>query len=164
MTKSADLVTFTEEILDGKLHFCAGSVRLVSPAKNEVGRWSKSITEAMKKGFRQKTKLNQWKHIEDIIDWFKIIKEKHIHIFVIFDINDLLSIKNRIFNEMIIKSCMNCINISSEGKVIIKNLRIFFSLFNNQQTWMKKESGIFDMMMDVYGGAKFWELVGIFIL
>ena len=118
----------------------------------------------MKKGFRQKTKLNQWKHIEDIIDWFKIIKEKHIHIFVIFDINDLLSIKNRIFNEMIIKSCMNCINISSEGKVIIKNLRIFFLLFNNQQTWMKKESGIFDMMMDVYGGAKFWELVGIFIL
>ena len=37
-------------------------------------------------------------------------------------------------------------------------------LFNKQRTWIKKESGLFDVTMGVYDGAEVCELVGIFIL
>ena len=64
------------------------SVRLTSPAKNELIRLSKCILEANNKELTQKLDMNQRKHREDVIDWFKGIKEKHPHKFVIFDIND----------------------------------------------------------------------------
>ena len=36
--------------------------------------------------------------------------------------------------------------------------------FNKQQTWIKKESGLFDATMDAYDGAEVFELVGSFLL
>ena len=37
-------------------------------------------------------------------------------------------------------------------------------LFNNQQTWIKRDSGQFDVMMGVYNGAKVCELVWNYLL
>ena len=34
-------------------------------------------------------------------------------------------------------------------------------LFNKQQTWIKKESGLFDITMAAYDGAEVCELVGV---
>ena len=50
-----------------------------------------------------------------------------------------------------------------EDKVIIKHARKSL-FFNQQQTWIKKESGLFDVTMGTYDGAEVCELVGIFIL
>ena len=38
------------------------------------------------------------------------------------------------------------------------------SLFNQEQTWMKKGSDLFDVSMGSYDGAEVCELIGIFIL
>ena len=37
-------------------------------------------------------------------------------------------------------------------------------LFNKQQTWIKKESGLLDVTMGAYDGAEVCELVGSFLL
>ena len=55
------------------------------------------------------------------------------------------------------------IKVYSEDKAIIKYARKSL-LFNQQQTWIKKESGLFDVTMGAYDGAEVCELVGIFIL
>ena len=44
------------------------SVRLMNPAKNELGRLSKFILQAMNKELRHKFNLNQWKNTDDVID------------------------------------------------------------------------------------------------
>ena len=64
------------------------SVRLLNPAKNELGRFSKFIIQAVSKELRHKLSMNQWKNTEDDIDWFKSIKDKQYCKFVIFDIKD----------------------------------------------------------------------------
>ena len=46
------------------------SVRLLHPAKNELGRLSKFIIQAVSKELRHKLNMNQWKNTEDDIDWF----------------------------------------------------------------------------------------------
>ena len=55
------------------------------------------------------------------------------------------------------------IKVSSENKAIIKHARKSL-LHNKQQTWIKKESELFDVTMGAYDGAEVCELVGIFIL
>ena len=52
-------------------------VRLINPAKYELGRLSKLIIQAVNKELRHKLNLNQWKNTEDAIEWFRSIKDKH---------------------------------------------------------------------------------------
>ena len=37
-------------------------------------------------------------------------------------------------------------------------------LFNNSEPWIKRGSGLFDVTIGAYNGAKVWELVGTFLL
>ena len=55
------------------------------------------------------------------------------------------------------------IKVSSASRVIIKHARKYL-LFNKQQAWVKKESGLFDVTMSAYDGAEVCEHVVIFIL
>ena len=65
------------------------SVLLINPAKNELGRFSKFIIQALNKELRHKFNLKQWKNTEDVIVWFSSINEKQLCKFVIFDNKDL---------------------------------------------------------------------------
>ena len=106
--------------------------------------------------------MNQWKNTEDVIDWFKSIKEKQLCKFVIVDIKNF----HPTIRESLLKQSFDFaekyIKVSSEGKAIIKYARKSL-LFNKQQTWVKKESGFFDVTMGAYDDAEVCELVGIFI-
>ena len=46
------------------------SVRLLNPAKIELGRLSKFIIQAVSKELRHKLNMSQWKNTEDDINWF----------------------------------------------------------------------------------------------
>ena len=46
------------------------TVRLINPAKNELGRISKLILDKINKKISQKFDLNQWKNTDIVIDWF----------------------------------------------------------------------------------------------
>ena len=47
------------------------TVRLINPAKNELGRISKLILDKINKNISQKSELNQWKNTDTVLDWFK---------------------------------------------------------------------------------------------
>ena len=62
--------------------------RLLNPAKNELGRISKAILDKINLNLRNTTKTDQWKNTNDLISWFKSIKNKQNCTFISFDIKD----------------------------------------------------------------------------
>ena len=64
------------------------TVRLMNPAKNELGRISKLILDKINKKISQKFELNQWKSTNVVIDWFKQIKNKNLYKFATFDVKE----------------------------------------------------------------------------
>ena len=64
------------------------TTRLINPAKNELGRISKSILEKLNKSIRESLQLQQWKSTSDVLQWFNKIKNKQQSKFIVFDIKD----------------------------------------------------------------------------
>ena len=46
-------------------------VRLINPAKNELGRVSKAILGKINLTKREHFSVKQWKNTQKVIDWFK---------------------------------------------------------------------------------------------
>ena len=112
--------------------------RLINSAKNELGRFSKFFVQTEKKELRQKLKMNQWKNTDDLIDWFKSIKDKQHCKIVISDIKDFYpSIKESLLKQPL-DFAEKYIKVTSEDKAIIKHGRNYL-LFNKQQIWIKKK-------------------------
>ena len=61
-------------------------MRLINPAKNEVGRISKVILDKINNKLRDTLQVNQWKSTASVINCFRNIQEKNLHKFIIFDI------------------------------------------------------------------------------
>ena len=100
---------------------------------------------------------------EDVIDWFKSIKNKQHCKFVIFDIKDFYpSIKESLLKQSF-DFAEKYIKVTSEDEAIIKHARKCLP-FKKQQIWIKKESGLFDVTKGAYDGVEVCEFVGIFIL
>ena len=51
--------------------------RLLNPAKNELGRISKSILDKINTSLRNLIKVNQWKDTSEVTEWIKNIINKH---------------------------------------------------------------------------------------
>ena len=62
--------------------------RLLDPSKNVLGRISKVLLDKINLNLRNATKVNQWKSTNDVISWFKCIKNKQNFKFISFDIKD----------------------------------------------------------------------------
>ena len=74
--------------------------RLINPAKNEIGRLSKSILDRINKELKEITKVNQWKDTAEVLKWFSNIEEKSKHKFIVFDIKDFYpSISKTLLNK-----------------------------------------------------------------
>ena len=75
---------------DHKPHFQNNpTVRLLNPAKNELGRISKTTLDKINVNPRNSLHLNQWKNTQQVIDWFKGIDNKQHYKFIMFDIKDV---------------------------------------------------------------------------
>ena len=86
-----------------------------------------------------------------------------MHKFLVFDIKEFYpSIKEKLLKEAL-DFANSYINIPENDKKIINHARKSL-LFNKQQTWIKKESGLFDVPMGANDGAEVCELVGSFLL
>ncbi|XP_065665814.1 uncharacterized protein LOC136087319 [Hydra vulgaris] len=133
------------------------TVRLLNPAKNEVGRISKDILSKINTDLRNILQLNQWKNTRNVIDWFKAIKDKHLYKFLVFDIIDFYPS----ISETLLK---NSINFAKQHLTLNKeNISLIFHarkslLFNNDQVWIKQSSGLFDVSMGAFDGAEVCEL------
>ena len=126
-------------------------------------RVGKVILDKINLAIREHFSFNQWKNNQNVIDWFNEIPNKKVHKFVVFDIKEFYpSIKEQLLKEAL-DFAKSFINIPENDKVIINHARKSL-LFNNSQTWIKKESGLFDVAMGAYDGAEVCDLVGSFLL
>ena len=75
----------------------------MNPAKSELGNVSKQILDNINsKLIRKKTKLNQWKNISDVTNWFTNVSDEQKHSFASFDINSFyLSITESLLSKAI---------------------------------------------------------------
>ena len=63
-------------------------VRLINPAKNELGRISKVILDKINLAIREHFSFNQWKNTQNVINRFNKIPNKNVHEFLVFDIKE----------------------------------------------------------------------------
>ena len=139
------------------------TVRLINPAKNDIGRISKVILDKINSSLIKQLKVNQWKNTQNVIEWFMNIEEKSKYKFIVFDIKDFYpSIKETLLIKAI-NFAEKLVHITNEDKVIIKHARKSL-LYDNSEPWMKKDSGLFDVTMSAYDGPEVCELVGTFLL
>ena len=138
------------------------TVRLINPAENESGRNSKAIFDNIDKPLCTSLNINQWKNTASVIEWFKRIEQKHLYKFIIFDIKDFYpSIQEELLNKGL-RFAQEYIDITSKDTEIIYHARKSL-LFDEKDTWMKKQSGLFDVTMGAYDGAEVCELVGTYM-
>ena len=139
------------------------TVRLINPAKNEIGRISKCILDDINSRLRDSLGVNQWKDKMHIINWFKKIEDKIRYKFIVFDIENFYpSITENLFKKAL-NFASKRVGIKKEDKEIVSHARKSL-LFNKEKTWIKKEGGTFDVTMSASDGAEVCELVGTYIL
>ena len=136
--------------------------RLINPAKNQLGKVSKSILDNINNEIRAHTKVNQLRNSTDAISWFQSIDNKQRKSFISFDIVDFyLSISEQLLDRAI-SWAKQFANITDRDVTIIKHTRK--SLHQNR-AWSKRNSdNTFDVTMGSYDGAEVCELIGLFIL
>ena len=138
-------------------------VRLINPAKNEIGRISKNILDKINHQQQNSLRINQWKDTSEIIEWFLEIPDKNRYKFAIFDIKDFYPSISEKLQTNALNLAKEITDISREDIQIMYHARKSL-LFFNEKPWMKKEGNLFDVTMGAYDGAEVCELVGIFIL
>ena len=106
--------------------------------------------------------MNQWKNTNDVINWFKNIKNKTDHTMICFDICDFYpSITNALLQKALMLASKYS-TISKEDIDIIKHTKRT-TLYKDGQPWEKITSK-FDVTMASYDGAEICELVGLYLL
>ena len=138
-------------------------VRLINPAKPQLGKITKIKLQTINSELRYKTKLNQLQSTNDAISWFNSLKYKKQRYFLIFDVVKFYPS----ISENILKKTFNwartLVNIPSADEELVFMARKSF-LFMNEQPWVKKENPTFDVTMGSYDGAEVAEFVGLFLL
>ena len=92
-----------------------------------------------------------------VIDWFKRIGNKLLCKFLIFDIKEFYPSTTESLLRKAFNFCQCTHTSSDDDKAIINHARKSL-LFNNQPAWIKRDSGLFNAMMEVYDGTEVCEL------
>ena len=111
--------------------------RLINPAKNEIGRLSKSILDKINNKLRNTTRLNQWKDTSEVINWFNKIEEKSKHTFIVFEIKDFYPSISKYLLQKALEFAKAKVSLAQdEEKIIYHSPKSL--LFKDQETWIKK--------------------------
>ena len=111
------------------------SCRLINPTKSEIGKISKQILEKIVSTVREKTKFNQWKNTQSVINWFKNIVNKKRFSFIQFDICSFYPSITEELLEKALEYAANYVEISNEERDIINQARKSY-LFSQQTPWI----------------------------
>ena len=137
-------------------------VRLLNPAKPQLGIITKVKLQSINNEIRMKTRLNQLQSSKDAIAWFSNLKYKRQRYFVIFDVEQFYpSISEEILKKTF-KWARTIVPITKADENLIFMARQSF-LFMDNEPWVKKKSK-FDVTMGSYDGAQVAEFVGLFLL
>ena len=137
--------------------------RLINPTKSELGMVSKQMLEQIIIGVKNETQLTQWKNSDAVISWFNQLKNKEKLLFIQFDVVDFYGSISQVLVENSLTFAARHTKVSNEEKETILQAANSF-LFSDNQEWIKKEGGTFDVTMGGYHGAEICDLVGLFLL
>ena len=138
--------------------------RLLNPTKSELGKISKHILQQIRINIRTALNVNQWQNTSEVIKWFQNMKNKKLHRFTVFDIQEFYpSIGEKLLKDAVLFA-QTYTNISRKDIEVIFNCRRSL-LFHNNEPWIKNDSnGDFEVAMGSYDGAELCELAGLFML
>ena len=159
LSKSECFIT----LKDHKKHFQdEPKVRLINPAKTNIGQISKIYLQEINEYILKQTNLNQWKSTSEVIDWFHNIENKSRSSFLILDIVDFFpSISEKLLDKAI-AFAKTITKIPSYKLKAIKNARKTL-LFSQGKAW-EKTSGLSDVTQGGFDSCQVCELVGLYLL
>ena len=133
-------------------------MRLINKTKPHRGKVSKKILESVVEKLRIKTKFNQWKNSDSVIEWFKPLNDKKKGKFIVFDIVEFYpSITKDLFLKAV-NWAASIVPISKQDKDVIFSSKKSL-LFHRGQAWQKRGDSNFDVTMGSYDGAETADLV-----
>ena len=137
---------------------------LINPFKSDIGKISKSILDRVNQNLRNKLQFNQWKNSENVINWFKKIKNKNNCVFIKFGIAKFYPIIYETILRTAIRFAEDHVEITDEEKRMIFHCQKSL-LFYKNEPWKRKDSdSCFEVIMGTYVGAELWEFIGIYLL
>ena len=134
-----------------------------------MGIISKKILDRVNSKVRATTNVNQFRNTQAAIDWFRGIRDKPSHQFIVFDIE---SFYPSITEDLLARSldyASQFDTITDDERDIIMHARKSF-LFSSNKAWIKQNpadpdsSDSFDVTMGSYDGAEICDLVGLYLL
>ena len=138
-------------------------VRVINPAKTDVGRISKHYLQNIVTEVNMKLKLNQWRSSTEVKQWFRNIRSKRRASFLKFDIESFYpSISKELFERSLEFAKKHCYISQADMETILLARETF--LYHEGQPWEKKGNVNFDIAMGAYDGAECCELVGLYLL
>ena len=132
-------------------------------AKNELGRIGKTISDEINVNLRNSLHLNQSKNTQEVIVWFIGIDNKQHCKFIMFDIKDFYPLISKELLTYALTFAETIRNLNDHDKKIIYHFRKSL-LFNQELTWIKKVSDLFNVSMRICDSAEVCRLIAIFLL
>ena len=137
--------------------------RLINPCKPDIGKISKKILENVVNVIRKKTKLNQWKNTQEMLMWFKQLRNKKRKSFIIFDVCSFYPCITPELLSLALDWAMMYVNITSEEKNIIMQSKKSY-LYARNKPWVKKGDEHFNVGMGALDSAEICDIVGLYLL
>ena len=137
--------------------------RLITPAKSNIGKISKSILKDAINDIKLKSKYNLWTDSIQVTKWFNNLPNKTNMKFFKFDI---VSFYPSITSELLEKARLwaeTYYKVDESQLKIILHARESY-LFNENDIWVKKNNPKFDVSMGAYDGAELCEFIGLYII
>ena len=106
--------------------------RLINPPKSDIDKIRKSILDRVNQNLRKKLQFNQCKNSENVIDWFKKIKNKNNYVFIKFDIAEFHSPIFETILQTAIRFAEGHVKITAEEKRIILHCRKSLVFYKNE--------------------------------
>ena len=139
-------------------------VRLINPAKTDMGKVSRKKLQIINKIIREKTGMNQWQSTQETLKWFRGLSNKQQLRFFTFDVDSFYpSITLQLLKDAITWARQQHCPISALDEEVFLHCRRTF-LFHDGKVWVKKENPEFDVPMGSFDGAEICEIVGLYIL
>ena len=137
--------------------------RLINSCKPQIGKIAKKSLSRIIEEIKIKTSLVQWKNSYDVIQWFKVIKNKKNCSFIVLDVCEYYpSITQKLLNDAL-RWASTFTEISDDEKNIILSSKRSL-LYMKNTAYRKKNNGDFDVTMGSYDGAETSDIVGLYLL
>ena len=108
-------------------------------------------------------KLMQWQNTDAVIEWFKGLSNKKKKSFIQLDIESFYPSITPELLDRALECAASHVEISSEGKKVMKLAKKSF-LYTGSTPWVKKGESNFDVGMGAFDGAESCDLIGLYLL